>query len=156
MENSMTYNIRTAQRLFSGPETELYEQSRKSGLQGLSQKQLQRNISRSRKLHERLARQAGQPRHANPDISAGAALSLEILRRFERHFVHVMMDPVQHNQQRNTPPQVGGKLESTRLGPPTQETRARAQHEVAQDASRRIDGMVASQERRVQNRDDKR
>jgi hypothetical protein len=155
MEDSMTYNVRTAQRLFSGPEAELYNQSRKSGLQGLSQKQLQRNISRARKLHERLARQAsGRP--TDFDLSAKAALSLEVLHRFERHFVHVMMDPTQHNLKHDAPPQVGDKAEHVRLGPPAEETRARAQREVAQAASRRIDGMVASQERRVQNRDDKR
>jgi hypothetical protein len=152
----MTFNVRTAHRLFSDSEAELYEQSRKSSLQALSQRQLQRNISRARKLHERLARQASGPRHTDPDVSAKAALALEVLHRFERHFVHMMMDPAQHNQKHDAPPQVGDKQEHVRLGPPAEETRARAQYEVAQGVSRRIDGMVASQERRVQNRDDKR
>lgn len=150
----MTYNVRTAKRLLTGPEIALYEQSRRSGLQGLTEKQVHQDITRARKLHDRLALQAG--RVTDADASTKAALSLEILHRFERRYAHVLMDPKHHNQKHQTPPHVGDNMEASRLGPPTQETKARAQYEVAQGASRRIDGMVASQERRVQNRNDKR
>jgi hypothetical protein len=157
MEATMTFNARTARRLCSDSEVELFEQSRQFELQNLSEKQLKTGISRARKQYEKLARQAQRPRAKDPDVATKAALMHEILARFERQLVRLMMNAKEEGRSHDTPPEIGDGADYVRLGPPSEDVRARAHaDETAQGAARRIEGMISSRDRRSQIRHDKR
>jgi hypothetical protein len=149
----MTFNARTARRLCSDSELGLYEQSRQFELQDLSEKQLKRNITRARRQFERLAGR----RRKDADIAAKTELMHEILARFERQLVRLMMNLKEEGRSHEAPPVIGDGADYARLGPTSEDVRARAHaDETAQGAARRIEGMISSRDRRTQIRHDKR
>lgn len=149
----MTYNARTARRLCSDSELELYEQSRQFELQNLSEKQLKRNITRSRRQFERLANR----RKKNADINAKTELMHECLARFERQLVSLLMNAKEAGRSDEQPPYIGETAVFNRLGPHNEVDRARVHaDETALAARRRIEGMISSRDRRTQVRNDKR
>jgi hypothetical protein len=157
MEVAMTFNARTARRLCSDSELVLYEQGRQFELQRLDAKHLKRNINRARRLHEQFARRA-RGKRVNPQAAEKAALFLEIAHRYERQLVSMMARLTQRNDEHEPlpAPEENGP-EYARLGPPSEETKARVHaQEIAQSATQRIQGMISSQDRRTQIRHDKR
>jgi hypothetical protein len=149
----MTFNARTARKLCSDSELELYEQSRQFELQSLSEKQLKHSITRARRQFEKLAGR----RRKDAAAAAKTELMHEILARFERQLVRLVMNLKEEGRSSEAPPFIGDGADYTRLGPPSEEIRARAHaDETALAATRRIEGMISSRDRRTQIRHDKR
>src|SRR5687768_1986238 len=156
MEATMTFNARTARNLCSDAELELYEQSRQFELQNLNEKQLKRSINRARSRYELHARQAQRPRAKEPDAATKAALMHEVLARYERQLVRLMMNTKEAGRSHDAPPEIGDGADFVRLGPPSEDLRARAHaDETAQGAAWRIEGMISARDRRTQIRHDK-
>jgi hypothetical protein len=152
VEATMTFNARTARRLCTDSELALYEQSRQFELQSLTERQLKRHVTRARRKFEQLAARS----HKTPDVAAKTELMHEILARFERQLVHMMMSLREKNRPREENAFFGDGADYGHMGRPPLDTRLRPHaDETAQGALRRFEEMLAARDRRSRMRDAK-